>query len=74
MKALTRSEGTRAMRLSVRVSRVPENTLLKPRTTALLRATPIFAKSTPGRSLMKFKLPTGYCPQVRQIPSHRSTS
>ena len=50
LKALTRREGTRAMRLSVSVSRVPENTLLKPRTTALLRTIPTFAKSTPGRS------------------------
>ena len=46
--ALTRSEGTRAMRLSVIVSRAPENTLLKPRATTLLCTSPVLAKSTPG--------------------------
>ena len=49
--ALTRSEGTRAMRLSVRVSREPEKMLLKPRTTTMLFASPVWAKSTAGRSL-----------------------
>ena len=49
--ALTRTEGTRAKRLSVIMSSVPVNTLLKPRTTMLLLAIPVFAKSTAGRFL-----------------------
>ena len=47
--ALTRTDGTLASRLSVIMSRVPVNTLLKPRTTMLLFASPVFAKSTDGR-------------------------
>ena len=46
--AFSRSEGTRAMRLSVNVSKVPENTLLKPRTTTLRCTSPVWAISTPG--------------------------
>ena len=40
------------MRLSVRVSSAPEKTLLKPRTTTLLWAKPVWEKSTAGRSRM----------------------
>ena len=48
--ALSRREGTLAMRLSVIVSRAPEKMLLKPRVTTLLCTRPVLAKSTPGWS------------------------
>ena len=44
----TRSDGTDAMRLSIRVSIVPENTLLNPRATIADCTSPPCATSTPG--------------------------